>query len=283
MDRILTFFASYVNVFKINDLLDILFVALAIYWLIKLIAETRAAQLVKGLIVLLVVTQVSDWFNLNVINFILTNVMQVGFLALIIVFQPELRRALEQAGRTRLGDFIFASDSGNKQIMEQTIVEICAAAGTLSSTKTGGLIVIERNTKIGDVMLTGTPLESKVTKELILNIFYPNTPLHDGAIVISDNKIKAAGCLLPLCESKTLSSELGTRHRAALGMSETSDALVVVVSEETGKISVAKDGSLTRNYTPETLKRSLEKNLIISVNNKKSPIRKIRERVKDRQ
>ncbi len=283
MERVLTFFASYVNVFKINDLLDILFVSLAIYWIIKLISQTRAAQLVKGLVVLLVVTQLSDWFNLNVINFILTNVMQVGFLALIIVFQPELRRALEQAGRTRLGDFIFASDSGSKQIIEQTIVEICSAVGTLSSTKTGGLIVIERNTKIADVTLTGTQLESKVTKELILNIFYPNTPLHDGAIIISDNLIKAAGCLLPLCESKTLSSELGTRHRAALGMSETSDALVIVVSEETGKISVAKDGALTRNYTPETLKRSLEKNLIISVDNRKSPIKKIKEKVRDRQ
>ena len=283
MERILTFFASYANVFKINDLFDILFVAFCVYWLIKLISQTRASQLVKGLIVLLVVTQVSDWFNLNVINFILTNIMQVGFLALIIVFQPELRRALEQAGRTKLGDFIFASDSGDKQIVEQTIVEICSAAGTLSSTKTGGLIVIERNTKIGDVVLTGTPLESKVTKELILNIFYPNTPLHDGAIIISDNQIKAAGCLLPLCDSKSLSSELGTRHRAAIGMSESSDALVIVVSEETGKISVAKDGTLTRNYTPETLKRSLEKNLIISEDTRKSPIKKIKERVKDRQ
>ena len=283
MERILTFFSSYINVFKLNDLFDILFISLAIYWLIKLIAETRAAQLIKGLVVLLVVTQVSDWFNLNVINFLLTNVMQVGFLALIIVFQPELRRALEQAGRTKLGDFIFASDSGSKQIMEQTIVEICSAVGTLSSTKTGGLIVIERNTRIGDVTLTGTQLESKVTKELLLNIFYPNTPLHDGAVIIKDNQIKAAGCLLPLCESKNLSSELGTRHRAAIGMSETSDALVIVVSEETGKISVAKDGSLTRNYTPETLKRSLEKNLIIFDDEEKSPIRKIKERVKDRQ
>lgn len=283
MEGILTFFASYANVFKINDLLDILFVSLGIYWLIKLITQTRASQLVKGLVVLLVVTQVSDWFNLNVINFIFTNIMQVGFLALIIVFQPELRRALEQAGRTRLGDFLFATDSGNKQVVEQTIVEICSAVGTLSSTKTGALIVIERNTKIGDVVLTGTPLESKVSKELILNIFYPNTPLHDGAIIVSDNQIKAAGCLLPLCDSKSLSSELGTRHRAALGMSETSDALVIVVSEETGKISVAKDGSLTRNYTQDTLKRSLEKNLIISGGTKKSPIKKIKERVKDRQ
>ena len=282
MERIITFFASYANVFKLNDLLDILFVALGIYWLIKLIAQTRASQLVKGLVVLLVVTQVSDWFNLNVINFIFTNIMQVGFLALIIVFQPELRRALEQAGRTKLGDLIFASDSGNKQVVEQTIVEICSAVGTLSATKTGGLIVIERNTKIGDVVLTGTPLESKVSKELLLNIFYPNTPLHDGAVIISDNQLKAAGCLLPLCDSKALSSELGTRHRAAIGMSETSDALVIVVSEETGKISVAKDGVLTRNYTQETLKRSLEKNLIISAETKKSPIKKIKERVKDR-
>jgi len=255
MERIITFFASYISVFRITDLLDILFVALGIYWLIKLISQTRASQLVKGLIVLLVVTQVSDWFNLNVINFVFTNIMQVGFLALIIVFQPELRRALEQAGRTRLGDFLFATDSGNKQIIEQTIVEICSAVGTLSATKTGGLIVIERNTKIGDVVLTGTLLESKVTKELLLNIFYPNTPLHDGAVIISANQVKAAGCLLPLCESKALGSELGTRHRAAIGMSETSDALVIVVSEETGKISVARDGALTRNYTQETLKR----------------------------
>ena len=267
MEKLIAFLTSYINVFKITDLIDIALVALAIYWLIKLIKETRAVQLVKGIVILLVLTQVSDWLNLNIINFILTNTLQLGVLALIVLFQPELRRVLEQIGQTKLGNLI-AVDSQELTI-EDTINELCLAVESLARQKIGALIVLERKTKIGDVLLTGVDIKSKVSASLLVNIFYPNTPLHDGAVIIRENKIEAAGCLLPLTQNNSLSTELGTRHRAAIGMSENSDSLVVVVSEETGKISLANGGTLTRNFNPETLKKALEKLLIVPADNEK--------------
>ena len=261
MNNITAFVQSYINIFKWNDLVDILLVATIVYWLIRFIRESRAEQLLKGIALVLVVTQLSDWFHLNVLNFFMTNALQVGLLAFVIVFQPELRRALEQMGRTKIGDLFFKNHEENIDI-ESTVVEISEAAETLSRLKMGALIVVERKTKVGDIVLTGKLVEAKVSSELLVNIFYPNTPLHDGAVIIRNNKIKAAGCLLPLSQNNELSSELGTRHRAAIGMSENSDAIVVVVSEETGKISIAKRGALTRNFTKETLKRALEKSLL---------------------
>lgn len=278
MDKVITFLTSYLNVFKFSDLIDILLVAFAVYWAIKLIKETRAVQLIKGIVIILVLTQVSEWLNLNIINFILTNTLQVGIIAVIIVFQPELRRALEQIGRTKIGDLILG-DSPD-EIIEKTIKEVCESVEVMSTQKMGALIVIERKTKVGDVISTGTEILSNVSASLIVNIFYPNTPLHDGAVIIRDNKIEAAGCLLPITQNNTLSTELGTRHRAAIGMSEMSDALVIVVSEETGKISLAKDGTLTRNFTSETLKRALERLLISSENEKQSKLSKLKGRIK---
>ena len=278
MGKLLAFLTSYLNVFKITDLFDIALVALAIYWLIKLIKETRAVQLVKGIVVLLILTQISDWLNLNIINFILTNTLQLGVLALIVLFQPELRRVLEQIGTTKIGN-IFSVDSNNVTI-EDTIKEICIGVENMSRQRIGALIVIERKTKVSDVLLTGVELKSRVSSSVLVNIFFPNTPLHDGAVVIRDNKIEAAGCLLPLTQNNTLSTELGTRHRAAIGMSETSDALVIVVSEETGKISLANGGTLTRNFNAETLKKALEKLLIISDEHKQSKFSKFKGRTK---
>ena len=217
MGKLLAFLTSYLNVFKITDLFDIALVALAIYWLIKLIKETRAVQLVKGIVMLLILTQISDWLNLNIINFILTNTLQLGVLALIVLFQPELRRVLEQIGTTKIGN-IFSVDSNNVTI-EDTIKEICVGVENMSRQRIGALIVIERKTKVSDVLLTGVELKSRVSSSVLVNIFFPNTPLHDGAVVIRDNKIEAAGCLLPLTQNNTLSTELGTRHRAAIGMS----------------------------------------------------------------
>lgn len=278
MGKLLAFLTSYLNVFKITDLFDIALVALAIYWLIKLIKETRAVQLVKGIVMLLILTQISDWLNLNIINFILTNTLQLGVLALIVLFQPELRRVLEQIGTTKIGN-IFSVDSNNVTI-EDTIKEICVGVENMSRQRIGALIVIERKTKVSDVLLTGVELKSRVSSSVLVNIFFPNTPLHDGAVVIRDNKIEAAGCLLPLTQNNTLSTELGTRHRAAIGMSETSDALVIVVSEETGKISLANGGTLTRNFNAETLKKALEKLLIISEEHKQSKFSKFKGRTK---
>lgn len=264
MKKIISFLTSYINVFKITDLIDIILVAFVIYYAVKLIKETRAAQLIKGIIILLVFTQVSAWMHLNVINFILTNTLQLGVLAIIVLFQPEIRKALEQIGTTQIGN-IFSSDSETADTSD-VIDEICRGAENMSKQKMGALIVIERKTKVGDVILTGTALNARVSGSLLVNIFYPNTPLHDGAVVIRNNKIAAAGCLLPLTQNNNLSNELGTRHRAAIGMSENSDAVIVIVSEETGKISLANRGSLTRNFNYETLKRALEKLLITEKN-----------------
>ena len=267
MGKLVTFLTSYINVFKITDLIDIALVALAVYWLIKLIKETRAVQLVKGIVILLLLTQISDWLNLNIINFILTNTLQLGVLALIVLFQPELRRVLEQIGQTKLGNLI--SVDTHESTIEDTIKEICLAAESMARQRIGALIVIERKTRNGDVLLTGVDIKSKVSASLLVNIFYPNTPLHDGAVIIRENRIEAAGCLLPLTQNNSLSTELGTRHRAAIGMSENSDSLVVVVSEETGKISLANGGTLTRNFNSETLKKALEKLLIVATDNEK--------------
>lgn len=263
MEKILRFFTSYINVFKINDLIDIAIITFVIYWLIKVVKETRAVQLLRGIIVLVVVLQLSAWFNLNVVNFVLNKTLEVGLLALVIIFQPELRHALERVGTTNLKAFLpFATAEQNVEDMEKAIIEISDACQAMSASRTGALIVLEQKSRLNDVVNTGTKLDSVVTKELLGNIFYPKTPLHDGAVVISGSRIKAAGCLLPLTQNTALPSELGTRHRAALGMSEQSDAIVIVVSEETGKISIARKGMLTRNYDRETLKRTLLKLLI---------------------
>ncbi len=278
MGKIIAFLTSYLNVFKLTDLFDIALVALAIYWLVKLIKETRAVQLVKGIVVLLILTQISDWLNLNIINFILTNTLQLGVLALIVLFQPELRRVLEQIGTTKIGNF-FVTDNEN-ETMEDTIKEICVGVENMSRQRIGALIVIERKTKVSDVLLTGVELKSKVSAAVLVNIFFPNTPLHDGAVVIRENRIEGAGCLLPLTQNNTLSTELGTRHRAAIGMSETSDAIVIIVSEETGKISLANGGTLTRNFNAETLKKALEKLLISANEEKPRKFSKLKGRIK---
>jgi len=248
------------KVIRLTDIIDIAIVAFVIYKGVRLIRETRAEQLIKGIVILLVVTQVSEWLQLNAINFILKNTMQVGVTALLVVFQPELRRALEHVGRSKFGN-LFNFDENAENDIAKVIEEIAKAVQTLSQNRIGALIVIERDTKIGDIIRTGITLDSSISAELLVNIFVPNTPLHDGAAIIRENKIKAAACFLPLTQNQELSKELGTRHRAALGISENSDAVAIVVSEETGKISVALSGDLTRNLTVETLKKALNKTL----------------------
>lgn len=242
---------------KITDIIDILIVAFVVYKGFKFIRETRAAQLVKGIVMLLVAMQVSGWLHLNAIHYILTNTVQFGMLALLVVFQPELRRALEHMGRkSNIGD-IFKNGENEAAPKQQYIQEITQACRELSRTKTGALIVVERKTKLGEIIYTGTIIDARVSCELLQNIFFHNSPLHDGAVIVKDGRVHAAGCYLPLTEDNALSQELGTRHRAAIGMSETADCAVVVVSEETGKISIALAGNLQRNLTPETLYKAL--------------------------
>ena len=251
------FFVSLFNNIKtigIGDIIDVAIVAFVIYKGIKLIRETRASQLIKGIMVLVAFMYISGVLKLNTVNFILENTLQIGLIAILIVFQPELRRALEKVGTASIKKIIKIGDD---DVVENDIGEICTAVSKLASTKTGALILIERNTKLGDIIATGTQLNSSISHALLVNLFVPNTPLHDGAVVIGDNRIKAAACFLPLTQNNSFSKELGTRHRAAIGVSEVADCIAIVVSEETGTISMAINGYMKRDFTPAMLKREI--------------------------
>ena len=241
------------KIIRIRDIIDVAIVAYVIYKGIKLIKETRASTLIKGILLLVTVMYISSVLQLNAINFILENTLQIGLIAVLIVFQPELRRALEKMGTTSLLKFVKTGD----ETEENDVGEICTAVAKLAATKTGALILIERSTKLGDIMASGVRLDSHVSQALLLNLFVPNTPLHDGAVVIGDNRIKAAACFLPLTQNNSFSKELGTRHRAAIGVSEVADCIAIVVSEETGTISMARNGGIKRDYTPALLKREI--------------------------
>lgn len=260
MDIILSYITRFFLVLKLSDLIDIAILAVLIYQIAKILRETRAMQLLKGILILLGVLLLSDLLNLNALNYILGNTVQAGLFAVVVIFQPELRNMLERMGRSKAGKIfdVVAGQSGNDKTTE-VIDELCEAANNMSKTKTGALIVIERSTRLGDVIRTGSVVNADVSAALLENIFAPNTPLHDGAVIVRGDRIHTAGCLLPLTSNPNLSRELGTRHRAALGVSEASDAMVVVVSEETGKISIAINGTLTRNLDKDSLKRALER------------------------
>lgn len=240
---------------RIRDIIDILIVAVAFYKLFMLIRETRAEQLTKGILALFVFTKISDWLELYTVYWILENAMTVGVLAILIVFQPELRRALEYIGRSSFFTKSFIEIKGES--LSQVVDEIVEAVASLSRQKIGALIVIERITGLNEIAETGTQINGKVSSDLLINIFIPNTPLHDGAVIIKEDIIKAAGCFLPLTENTSLSKELGTRHRAALGISEKSDCLAIIVSEETGAISIAENGSIARYLDTKTLRQIL--------------------------
>ena len=241
-------------------IIDIVLVAFLAYKLIKVAKGSRAWQLIKGIAFILIITWGSGILNLNILNSILTNVTAYGVTALLIIFQPELRRALEQIGGSNKLTKFFGMEKDIITKTKEDIYKIAIAAVELSKTKTGGLIVIERDIEIKDIIATGIELNSDVSPQLLVNIFTPKTPLHDGAVVISNNKIVAAACMLPLAADSDIAKELGTRHRAAIGISKESDAIAVVVSEETGKISIAKDGTLIADVKEDALKKILIKN-----------------------
>jgi TIGR00159 family protein len=259
-------FSSYIGLNDplsiIRALVDIGIISYVIYKLIILVKETRAWQLIKGLLFILVATELSKVLGLRTIYFFLQNTLSVLAIGAIVLFQPELRRGLEQIGRSRFKD-IFSFDETNIRIHTTAMIEeLVKACNELSKTYTGALIVIEKDTKVGEIINTGVQLDSNVSAELLMNIFTPNTPLHDGAVIIRSNRIKAAACFLPLTDNPNLSKELGTRHRAALGITEVSDSIAIVVSEESGKISFALNGGLTRSLTSDTLRKALNKNLL---------------------
>lgn len=242
------------------DVVDILVVAYIIYRVMKLLKDTSAARLAKGILILVLIMLFASFLHLTMISWLLRNALSVGVFAVVVIFQPELRRLLERMGSKALPSF------GAKPLetlgMDNVISQTIAACTQLSTTKTGALIVFERSVTLDEQMRSGTTINSDVTAELLKNIFYPKAPLHDGAVVIRDGRIAAAGCVLPLTNNTNLSPDLGTRHRAGIGMSEHSDAVIVIVSEETGGISIAVDGMLKRRLSPETFEAILRSELL---------------------
>ncbi|MBQ3141277.1 MAG: diadenylate cyclase CdaA [Clostridia bacterium] len=286
-ESIVDFFSTILGKFNtphvLIDIIDIIVVAFLIYKVLQLAVETRAEQLLKGVVLVIALYAVANWLDMVAINFIMSNILDIGILAVLILFQPEIRRALEQVGRSKLSESmrVFSRDNGKHQDVAETqkvVNEICAAASSLSLSKTGALMCLEKETKLGEVVATGTDIHAHVTAELLENIFYPKAPLHDGAVVISKNRIRSAGCFLPLSQNYEISKELGTRHRAALGLSEVSDAVIVVVSEETGKISFVQNGQMLRGLTPDELRNRLYVHFIKPLTEQKTENRTKRSR-----
>ena len=256
-----------------KDILDILLLTLLFYFVYRFMRDRRAGKLASGVLVVLVLLLLCESLELNAISFLLKNVVQVGLIALLILFQPELRSALETMGAQPLRSIRSLSESKDLARFNSDINTICEAAVKLSRSRTGALIVFERETKLGDIIRTGVPVDANLNSYLLRNIFYEGAPLHDGAVVVRDFRICAAACYLPLTQNQDVTKEVGTRHRAAIGMSEASDAVVLCVSEETGIISLAIGGNLTRRYNFQSLNKKLTEEL-----KPKELLKKIRKR-----
>ena len=249
-----TFFNNIISSIGITDVLDILIVAFIVYKVLGFIRETRAEQLAKGLLILVIITLASKVLHLYTLNWLLSGVMTVGLVALVVIFQPELRRALEHLGRSRFTNVLNGVD---KEEAKRMVLEMVEAIESMSSSRTGALIVIEGEITLNDIVETGTVIDANVSAEMIGNVFYEGAPLHDGAMIIRGDRLHAAGCVLPLTQNKQLSKELGTRHRAGIGITENSDAMVIIVSEETGVISIAKNGNLIRFVDVKKIEKAL--------------------------
>jgi len=255
---------------RIFDLLDIIIIALIVYKAIEFLRDTRAGQLVKGIVILLLAYVVAKWWELAVLRWLLSIIVDSAIIALAVIFQPELRRILEKVGHTR---FSAGQLPDNERQLSTCIDEICKAAGNMQEKKIGALIVFERATQLGEIINTGTIIDSAPSVSMTNNIFFPKSPLHDGALIIREGRLYAAGCILPLTQSQNISSQLGTRHRAAIGMTENSDAVVLVVSEETGIISIVNNGEIKRNFSAATANAELRRHLISSGVERKTPFK----------
>lgn len=268
-------FFSILSTLEFIDIIDVAILAYIIYMALKLIRETRAGQLVKGILLLVAGYFISKFFQLKIIEYLLKSTLDIGLISMIILFQPELRRALEKFGRTKFDILSFGFGQGSDTLTkkwENAIDAICDSCVELSATCTGALIVVERQVRLGEQIETGTIMNATPSKEVFGNIFYPKTPLHDGAVIMRDGIILAAACFLPKPQNDAIiNKKLGSRHRAAIGMSENSDAVIIVVSEETGQISVAMNGVLTRDYTHEKLKQLLYKEITDEKKDSKNP------------
>ena len=245
----------------VSLILDLAIVIFVLIKLLKIAKDSRVMQLIKGIILIILFTWVSGILNLHIVYSTLTAILPSGVIALVIILQPEIRRALEQLGTNKLTNFLGIEKSIETKTRED-IYKIVIAVEEMAKTKTGALIVIQRDISLSDITSTGVAMNSEISPQLLVNIFVPKTPLHDGAVVIRNNKISAAACILPLASGKDVSRELGTRHRAAVGVSKEYDAIAIVVSEESGKVSIAKDGTLIADVSEEALKKILIKNII---------------------
>ena len=253
---------------RILDILDILVIAFIIYKAIGFLRTSRAGQLFKGILILLAVYVISIWWDLVTLKWLLSKVVDAAIIAAVVIFQPELRRILEKVGRTKFGrGQLF---DGSASDIEKNIEDVSKAVGMMQEKRIGALIVFERTTQLGDIINTGTTLDAESSVSMINNVFFPKSPLHDGAVIIREGRIYAAGCILPLTQREDLSSQLGTRHRAAIGMTENSDAVVLVVSEETGTISLVQNGQITRNYSAVSAAAELQSLLLNPEENEKS-------------
>jgi diadenylate cyclase len=264
MEEIKEFFANLPSTtVSITDIIDILVVAVMLYCVINLIRSTSASRIAKAIIFLMLATLLTDLLNLHTVNYLLDRVLQLGFVALVIVFQPELRRLLERlGGKGSVKGLIGLASAQVQEDSPEAIEQVIQACDAMSRERVGALIVFEREISLEQIVATGTVVDAAVSQELIRNIFFPKASLHDGAMIIHDSRIEAAGCVLPLSDNRSLSTDLGTRHRAGVGISESCDAVVIIVSEETGAISVAIGGMLKRHLATETLRKLLIQELI---------------------
>ena len=254
MDIVENVFKNIVSSVGITDVLDIAIITFLVYKLLGFIRETRAEQLAKGLLLLVVATVLSKWMHLYTLHWLLSGLISAGLVAIVVIFQPELRRALEYLGRSRITNIFGEVD---KEEAKRIVGQFVEAVDSMSASRTGALIVIEREISLNDIVETGTVIDSQITAQMIGTIFYEGTPLHDGAVIVRGDKLYAAGCVLPLTQNKELNKELGTRHRAGIGITENSDALVIIVSEETGIISIAQNGKLIRFLDGKTIEKKL--------------------------
>ncbi|MGL5649301.1 MAG: diadenylate cyclase CdaA [Clostridium sp.] len=277
------FFLGTLNAIRnisIWSIIDILVVSYIFYKGYMLIKETRAEQLLKGILFIIALIPISYILRLNMLYFILNKTLTIGVLSVVIIFQPEIRRALEHLGQSAFND---SGRPRDEQTVEKVIDEIVTASQNLAETKTGALIAIEQNTGLGEVLGSGTIIDAEVSSALLENIFVVNTPLHDGATIIKNDRIHASGCVLPLTKDNSINKKLGTRHRAGIGLSENSDAIVIIVSEETGVISLAIRGRLTRNYDKEKLKTTLKSLIVEKKSTGKSASEKVKAWIRDLQ
>lgn len=273
MDRILESLSTaweYVKLIGVFDVIDILLVAFVIYHLFRFVRKGRTGQVAKAICIILIVLAVANLLHLRVVSFLLNNAVQIGLIALVIIFQPEIRRFLERIGSGKIKE-MFVTETYSDEL-ESAIDETVEAYESFSKDKVGALIVFERKSLLDDVLKTGTPMDARINAELLKNLFWNKAPLHDGAVIVRNGRIIGAGCMLPMSGNTSLSRDLGMRHRAGIGISENSDAVVAIVSEETGSISVAVNGMLKRHLAPETLKRLLKNELMPETEEKKANI-----------